>query len=89
MTTNRQLRDWLKGFPDDAIINIVTTEEYYGGFYRDVSVYTDPLELPDIEMKDLKGWEDHGHVDFDVKYDYDKGGCYGINSITLGKNYRG
>jgi len=88
MTTNRQLRDWLKGFPDDCLINVVTTEDASRGYQMDVSVYSEIVELPDVEMTDLKSWSEFDHVHFDVKYDYDKEVCIGVRSITLGKNFR-
>lgn len=84
-TTNKQLQDWLKRFPDDALIEVITSEEYSSGWSEYISVYHEDLELPDVTMSDLTSWGDFGHVSFDVKYDYDKGGCTDVKSITLGK----
>lgn len=87
MTTNKQLQDWLKQFPDNVEIKVVSAEEVTRGYSSYANNYTVDMELPTIEMEDLTWASDFENVQFDVIYDYDEGKCVGLRSITLGKNH--
>ena len=85
MTTNKQLQEWLKRFPDDTIIEVLTSDESRGSYYDYVSVSHETPTLPDVTMESLKSWEDFTHVVFDVVYNYADEVATGVRSITLGK----
>jgi hypothetical protein len=85
MTTNKQLREWLARFPDDTLIEVITTDESpgYRGYY--LSDTHEQLILPDVDMSTLTSWDDFANVVFDIKYDYDSGCVTDVHAITLGK----
>ena len=67
-TTNRQLQEWLKQFPDNANIEVITTE-INSGWEGGHSAYEVDLELKRVEFPDfsrfysqetfeLEGWRD-------------------------------
>lgn len=85
MTTNKQLREWLARFDDDAIIEVITTHEssgYHGDYLCDSH---EKLILPDIQVADLSWSRDFDNVVFDFQYDYEQPCCTIVKSITLGK----
>lgn len=84
-TTNIQLRNWLARLPDDTPISVITTRECAGHWNSYIDDSHEELDLPDVTMQTLKGWEDFPNVCIDVEYDYDKELAVGIRSITLGK----
>lgn len=84
-TTNIELRNWLKRFPDDAEIKVLTSSEGFscGQYYT--NVYEEDLELPDVEIVDLTWMDKFPTVEFDISFDYDIPVCNGVKSITLGR----
>lgn len=85
MTTNKELREWLSRFPDDTLIEVITTAECAGHWDSYISDHHEDLILPDVTMATLKGWESFDNVCFDVKYDYDKEVTTDVKQITFGK----
>lgn len=85
MTTNKQLQEWLKRFDDGAVINVLTATERQGYWesYTDVSMVE--LELPDVQIGDLKWCDYFENVEFAIEWDSDSECCCGVGEITLGK----
>lgn len=85
MTTNKQLREWLSRFDDDAEISVVVGSRGYG--YSGDTYYTTSLELPDVLPENIS-WSnsDFDTVEFtDIQYDYDQPCCTIVKEILLGK----
>lgn len=87
MTTNKQLREWLSRFPDDALINVITSEESYFCYQTNVAASVQPMQLPDVQIEQLTWQDEFSTVQFDVTYDYDKECNDGVKSITLGRHH--
>ena len=87
MTTNKQLQEWLKRFPDDAEIKVLTSEDNSRHYSYIIDVYVGDIELPDVQMKELKWSTEFKNVVFDIEYDTDKQEASNVKSITLGKHH--
>jgi hypothetical protein len=85
MTTNKQLQEWLKRFPDDALIEVVTSEESKGHWESYIEASHEDLILPDIQVENLTWSQDFDNVVFDFNYDHEQPGKTIVKTITLGK----
>jgi hypothetical protein len=52
MATNKELQEWLKQFPDDANIEVITTTEM-GGWEGGSLVFESNLELGDVDLEEF------------------------------------
>lgn len=87
MPTNKQLQEWLKRFPDDATINVLTSEDNSRNYSYIIDVTVEDIELPDVQMNELKWSTEFKNVVFDIVYDSDKEETTNVKSITLGKHH--
>lgn len=85
MTTNKQLREWLTRFDDDALISVITTRECKGHWDSYIEDSHEELILPDVQIADLNWSSEFDNVVFDIQYDYEQPCCTIVNRITLGK----
>jgi hypothetical protein len=86
MSTNLELQQWLKRFPDDAKIEVVVGTRgsvYYGDNY-----YQEELILPDVQQEDIS-WSnsEFDNVEFcGLDYNYEENSITRFKTICLGKS---
>jgi len=81
-TTNKQLREWLAQFPDDALIEVITTEETRGHYESYTMVSEVDFECEPV--KGLKSYADGKTFEVEAKYDF-KTDTSTIKTIRLGR----
>jgi hypothetical protein len=87
-TTNKQLQEWLKRFPDDCTIDVVLAKERHHGYYQGHDIYETELVLPDTKQEDLK-WSNSTFdtLEFaDLHYEYDNPSATRVKRIILGRS---
>lgn len=86
MTTKKEFVKWLEQFPDEAIIECITTEESIHGYESYTSVREEDFVCEDIDYRDMFGY--HSGKTFELEANYDNGLTKSkVTIIRIGKKY--
>lgn len=81
MATRKETQVWLDQFPEDAVIEVITTHESRGGWDSYISVYRETLDLTEKVDPEFSTFA----KTFEVEREYNpKGGFGKVILIRLG-----